>query len=91
MLKSLLIACLLAPLCLSGAACTQKGDCEKTVDHILELIQAELGGDAKIDVAKERAELLAKCKEDDGVTMQQQQCVLAAKKLRDLAACDRPR
>ena len=91
MIKSLFAALALSVLCLSTTACSDKGSCEKTVDHILVLIQQELGESAKIDPAKERAELIEKCKKDEGVTKQQEACVLAAKTLRDLSSCDRPR
>ena len=91
MIKRLLAAAAIAMLSLSSAACTKEGDCEKTVDHIMGLIQKDLpegqrGGDA----AKERAELIEQCKSDDNaLTKQQEKCVLAAKTLPELNQCDR--
>jgi len=88
-IRSLLAAFAVALFTVSGAACTKSGDCEKAVDHIMELIQRDLPKDQQVDVATERADLVKKCKERDGLTKQQEECILAAKDLPSLNSCDR--
>ena len=89
MIRRLLAAFAIATICLSGAACTKSGDCEKAVDHIMQLIQRDLPEGQKIDATQERADLIKKCKERDGLTKQQEECILAAKDLPSLNSCDR--
>jgi hypothetical protein len=90
-IKRLLAAAAIATLSLSSAACTKEGDCEKTVDHIMKLIERDLpAGQRGGDPAKERAELIEQCKSDDNaLTKRQEECVLKAQNLPELNRCDR--
>jgi len=89
-IRTVLTTAAIAMLALGALGCTEQGDCEKTVDHIMELIQRDVTDGKPIDVAKEREQLIAECKADDSpLTKKQEECVLAVTSLPELSRCDR--
>ena len=74
--------------CAALSACGGDGNCEKAVDHIVQLIEKDLAGREGAAEKADRATLIEQCKKD-GLTQKQEDCVLNAKSLPDLNKCDR--
>ena len=72
----------------SLTACAGEGNCEKAVDHIVQLIEKDLAGREGKPEKANREKLIEDCK-TDGLTKKQEGCVLRAKSLPDLNKCDR--
>ncbi|RMH43842.1 MAG: hypothetical protein D6689_04100 [Deltaproteobacteria bacterium] len=70
------------------AACNKPGDCEKAVDHIIELVERDAASKATDKEKPPRDQLIASCKKD-GLSKAQEQCVLRATSLAELNRCDR--
>ncbi len=87
-LKRLVAPVFVAVVSLGLAACGGKGDCDKAVDHMIALTKADLPEDRAAQAATDRDKLVAKCKEE-GLSKKQEECILSAKKLAELTACDK--
>ncbi len=72
----------------SLTACAGEGNCEKAVDHIVQLIEKDLAGREGDAEEADRGALIEQCTKD-GLTEKQEACVLRAKSLAELNKCDR--
>ncbi|MCX4246972.1 DsbA family protein [Paraliomyxa miuraensis] len=73
------------------AAKRRRERCEAVVDHVFELMQAEINADPLADqMFEQRSGLIDKCLEQD-TTEPEIECMLAAKSLDALGKCDQPR